>query len=118
RASMLELHPPAPVPPRPPEPRSPAPSLPQPSVATFSLSGALAADLGLSSIGPSLATLWAIWLRAGGCFGLQGFTALPLLAEKDALPEGGVQVEVLLLGAGVSCRFAADDARLWPRLGL
>jgi hypothetical protein len=100
RASMLELHPPPAVPVRAPEPSPPAPSPPPPRVATFSLSGALAADLGLSSIGPSLSTLWAIWLRAGGCFGLQGFSALPLLA------------------AGLSCRFAAADARLWPRLGL
>jgi hypothetical protein len=118
RASMLELHPPPAVPVRAPEPSPPEPSPPPPRVATFSLSGALAADLGLSSIGPSLSTLWAIWLRAGGCFGLQGFSALPLLAEKKALPEGDVQVEVLLLGAGLSCRFAAADARLWPRLGL
>jgi hypothetical protein len=118
RASLLELHPPPAVPPRPPEHSQAARGMPQSSVARFSLSGALAADLGLSSVGPSLSTLWTVWLRAGGCFGFDAFSALPLLAQRDAVPEGGVQVEVLLLGAGLSCRFAVDHARLWPRLSL
>lgn len=116
RASLLELHPPPALPPRPPELSPAARGLPKSSV--FSLSGALAADLGLGSVGPSLSTLWTVWLRAGGCFGFDAFTALPLLAQRDAVPEGGVQVEVLLLGAGLSCRFAVDHARLWPRLSL
>ncbi|MEO8181847.1 MAG: hypothetical protein ABI895_23685 [Deltaproteobacteria bacterium] len=118
RASMLELHPPPAAPLRPPERRQAARVMPQSSVAGFSLSGALAADLGLSSVGPSLSTLWAVWLRASDCLGFDAFTALPLLAQKDAVPEGDVQVEVLLLGAGLSCRFAVDGARLWPRLSL
>ena len=66
RASLLELHPPPALPLPPAERRQPTPGPPQSSVAGFSLSGALAADLGLSSVGPSLSTLWAVWLRASG----------------------------------------------------
>jgi hypothetical protein len=120
RASMLELHAPsrAPQPPPCPEPSPPGSATAEARVATFSLSGGLAADLGLRSVGPSLSTLWAAGLELGGCFGLRGFAALPLFAQQGDVPEGHVEVEPLLLGAGLACTLAHSDARAWPRVSL
>jgi hypothetical protein len=121
RASLIELHQPpghsvAP-PPSPPPASAPAvPPAPRPG--TFSLSGGLAADLGLRSVGPSLTTLWAAWLRLGGCFGARGFLALPLLAERADVPEGRVEVEPTLLGAGLTCSLSRPSALLSPRVSL
>lgn len=120
RASMLELHTQsrAPAPAPRPEPTPPAGAVSEPKVATFSLSGGLAADLGLRSVSPSLSTLWAAGLQVGGCFGLRGFAALPLFAQKGDVPEGQIEVEPLLLGGGLACSLARSDARLWPRVSL
>jgi hypothetical protein len=124
RASLLELHPvptpsvarPAPTsaaPPTPPEPeREPAPRT---ESSNFSLSGAFAVDLGLRSVGPSLATLWAAWFRIRGCLGGRGFASLPLIAEKGEVPAGTVRVEPLIVGAGLSCSPGSSDSPLWPR---
>lgn len=124
RASMMELHP------RPralgrAQPDRSAPPLasegahePKQGLAAFSLSGGVAAELGLRSVGPSLSTLWAAWLRVGGCFGVRGFAALPLVAEAAELSEGRVEVEPLLLGAGLSCTWADSAGRFWPRVSL
>jgi hypothetical protein len=121
RASMLELHTqsrPAPASPCPES--SPPPSAPPepPQAAAFSLSGGLAADLGLRSVGPSLSTLWAAGLQVGGCFGLRAFAALPLSAQQGDVPEGRVEVEPLLLGGGLGCSLVRSDAQLWPRVSL
>ncbi|HEY6080417.1 MAG TPA: hypothetical protein VIW29_16500 [Polyangiaceae bacterium] len=121
RASMMELHAQSraaaasPCP----EPGAPrGPPSPPTKTAIFSLSGGLAAELGLRSVGPSLSTLWAVGLKLGGCFGLRAFAALPLFAEQADVPEGHVEVEPLLLGGGLGCSFVRDGARLWPRVSL
>jgi hypothetical protein len=120
RASMLELRaqsravgtPPGPEP-------AAAPSIdPEPKTARFSLSGGLAADLGLRSVGPSLSTIWGAGLALAGCFELRAYAALPLLAQRRDVPEGRVEVEPLLLGGGLGCSFVRNDARLWPRVSL
>jgi len=118
RASMLELHPP------PPEPAHPAalpplqPTVPNDGPARFSLSGAVAAELGLRSVSASASTLWSAWLHLGGCFGLRGFTALPLSSESARLPEGQVEVRPTLLGVGLSCSTGRQQSWLTPRVGL
>ena len=117
RASLMELHPP---PPR----LLPRARVPESSNrahahgSRFSLSGAMALELGLRSVGPSLATSWAASFRVQDCLGARAFVTLPLGAEKSALPEGRVEVEPLILGAGFACNFAHDAARIWPRLSL
>jgi hypothetical protein len=120
RASMMELHAQSRAPAASPCPESNPPrgTISGPKVATFSLSGGIAADLGLRSVGPSLSTLWAGGLSVGGCFGLRAFAALPLFAQKGDVPEGQVEVEPLLLGGGLACSLAHADARLWPRVSL
>ena len=120
RASMMELHAQSRAAAASPCPKPSAPRGPpsEPKTSTFSLSGGLAADLGLRSVGPSLSTLWAVGLQVGGCFGLRAFAALPLLAQQDEVPEGQVEVEPLLLGGGLGCSFVRDDAKLWPRVSL
>jgi hypothetical protein len=120
RASMMELHAQsraaaaAPCP----EPSAPRAATSEPKAATFSLSGGLAADLGLRSVGPSLSTLWTVGLQVGGCFGLRAFAALPLFAQHGEVPQGRVEVEPLLLGGGLGCSFVRNDAQLWPRVSL
>jgi hypothetical protein len=123
RASLLELHQPAaarnrePAASNRPETTSaPAPAAPR--VAWLSLSGGLAADLGLRSVGPSLTTLWAAWLRLGGCFGMRGFVSLPLLAEQADVPEGRVEVEPTVLGAGLTCGLSRPSSLFSPRVSL
>lgn len=118
RASMLELHP------APPEP-APAPAAPSAPVlppneeaARFSLSGAVAAELGLRSVSASVSTVWSAWLRLGGCFGVRGFTALPLTSESASVPEGKVEVRPSLLGVGLSCSTGRRQSWLTPRVGL
>jgi hypothetical protein len=125
RASLLELHQPAAArsreaapPPGPEPPPAPAPTVVTPPVAWLSLSGGLAADLGLRSVGPSLTTLWAAWLRLGGCFGARGFVSLPLLAERADVPEGQVEVEPTLLGVGLTCGLARPSSLFSPRVSL
>ena len=120
RASLIELHPPAPrAAPSKAEPPAMAPSAAQPPRApTFSLAGGVAADLGLRSVGPSLTTLWAAWAKLGGCFGARGFVSLPLLAESTEVPEGRVEVEPTLLGAGLTCSLSGASARFSPRVSL
>ena len=116
RASMLELHPPPTEPIRRVEP--PAPPLPPVETpARFSLSGALAAELGLRSVGASVATVWSAWLRLGGCFGVRGFTALPLSSEHTRVPEGEVEVRPTLVGVGLACG-SERPGWLTPRVGL
>lgn len=90
----------------------------RPAPAVFSLSGGVAAEVGLRSVGPSLSTLWAAWFRVGGCFGVRGFAALPLIAEAAELVEGRVEVEPLLLGAGLSCALPDSTGSFWPRVSL
>jgi hypothetical protein len=120
RASMMELHAQsravaaAPCP----EPSPPRGATSEPQEASFSLSGGLAADLGLRSVGPSLSTLWTVGLQVGGCFGLRAFAAVPLSAQQGDVPEGHVEVEPLLVGGGLGCSFVRDEARLWPRVSL
>lgn len=122
RASLVELHQPPPAQPAAPAPHPappPAPtSAPEGRAASFSLAGGLAVDLGLRSVGPSLSTLWAAWARLGGCFGARGFVSLPILAERDEVPEGRVEVEPTLLGAGVLCSLSQANARFSPRVSL
>lgn len=120
RASMMELHPPGRVrtEARPADVAPTRAAAQPPAAPAFSLSGAIAADLGLRSMGPSLSSLWAAWVRIGGCFGARGFASLPLMAARDDFPEGRVEVESLLLGAGLSCSFARRGAQLWPRVSL
>jgi hypothetical protein len=120
RASMMELHaqPRAETDSPCPERAPPRGATSEPRAAAFSLSGGLAADLGLRSVGPSLSTLWAVGLQVGGCFGLRAFAALPLFAQQGDVPEGRVEVEPLLLGGGLSCSLIRSDARLWPRVSL
>ena len=116
RASMLELHPPASEPVRP----AKAPTPPPPTVeapARLSLSGAVAVELGLRSVSASAATLWSVWLKLGGCFGLRGFTALPLSSEHTRVAEGEVEVRPTLVGVGWACGSARPDW-LTPRVGL
>jgi hypothetical protein len=123
RASLVELHQPPPA-----QPAAPAPQPAPPpasagapearAAASFSLAGGLAADLGLRSVGPSLSTLWAVWARLGGCFGARGFVSLPIMAERDEVPEGRVEVEPTLLGAGVLCSLSQANARFSPRVSL
>jgi hypothetical protein len=116
RASMLELHPPPPEPARPAKPPAAlAPAVEGP--ARFSLSGAVAAELGLRSVSASAATLWSAWLRLGGCFGVRGFTALPLSSEHTRVPEGEVEVRPTLVGVGLACS-SARPGWLSPRVGL
>jgi hypothetical protein len=117
RASMLELHPPPPEPVRAVPPQS-APTAPSEEPARFSLSGAVAAELGLRSVSASAATLWSAWLRLGGCFGLRGFTALPLSSERARVPEGEVEVRPTLLGVGLACGTGQRQSWLTPRVGL
>ena len=119
RASMLELHPPtASTTPTPaPAPRAPvlvaAPERP----ATLSLLGGVGVELGVRSVGPSLSTVWALWLRLGGCFGARGFAVLPIVGEHSRLPEGDVEVRPSLLGVGLTCG-AAPRGWLRPHVGL
>lgn len=116
RASMLELHPPPPEPVRPVEAPTPAP-LPVEAPARFSLAGAVAVELGLRSVSASAATLWSAWLRLGGCFGVRGFTALPLSSEHTRVAEGVVEVRPSLVGVGVACS-SQRPGWLTPRVGL
>ncbi len=122
RASMLELHPPAPEARPPAAAPAPAPAAPSAPVserpARLSLTGGVGAELGLRSVGPSLTTLWSVWLRIGGCFGLRGFTALPLSSEHTRVPEGEVEVRPTLVGAGLACGSERRGAWLTPRVGL
>ena len=122
RASMLELHPPA-VEPRLPAPApAPAPAAPSPRIsdqpARLSLMGGVGVELGLRSVGPSLTTLWSVWLRLGGCFGLRGFSALPLSSERARVAEGEVEVRPTLVGAGLACGGERRGGWLTPRVGL
>jgi len=118
RASMLELHPPPPEPVRPVEPLPTAPPPPLAEApARFSLSGAVAAELGLRSVSASAATLWSAWLRLGGCFGARGFTALPLSSEHTRVAEGEVEVRPTLVGVGLACS-SPRPGWLTPRVGL
>jgi len=118
RASMLELHPPPPerapaaAPPLPP----PAPPTDEP--ARLSLSGAVAVELGFRSVSASASTLWSAWLRLGGCFGVRGFTALPLIGERARVPEGEVEVRPTLVGVGLACGTEARRSFFTPRVGL
>jgi hypothetical protein len=122
RASLVELHHPPPAQPAAPA-RQPGP-LPAPAgtpaarAASFSLAGGLAADMGLRGVGPSLSTLWAVWAGLGGCFGARGFVSLPIMAEGGEVPEGRVEVEPTLLGAGVLCSLPQANARFSPRVSL
>jgi hypothetical protein len=116
RASMLELHPPPPEPVRPVKPSAPPPPLVE-APARFSLAGAVAVELGLRSVGPSTATLWSVWLRLGGCFGVRGFTALPLSSEHTRVAEGEVEVRPTLVGIGLACS-SQRPGWLAPRVGL
>lgn len=122
RASMLELHPPAPESRPPPAAPKPVPAAPiAPFVegpARLSLTGGIGAELGLRSVGPSLTTLWSVWLRLGGCFGLRGFTALPLSSEHARVSEGEVEVRPTLVGAGLACGSERRQRWLTPRVGL
>jgi hypothetical protein len=124
RASMLELHPPAaeahvPAPTPGPSPAPVAPSAPvSDEPARLSLTGGVGAELGLRSVGPSLITLWSVWLRLGGCFGLRGFTALPLSSERARVSEGEVEVRPTLVGAGLACGSERRNSLLRPRVGL
>ena len=120
RASMLELHAESRVAPAPPrrEPSAPRDVTPEPELARFSLSGGLAVDLGLRSVGPSLSTMWGVGLQVSGCFGLRAFAAQPLSAQHGEVPEGRVEVEPLLLGGGLGCSFVRSGAQLWPRVSL
>lgn len=119
RASMLELHPPtasktlAPAPAPTPPILVAAPDRP----ATLSLLGSVGVELGLRSVGPSLSTLWAAWLRLGGCLGARGFAALPLVDERSRLPEGDIEVRPSVFGVGLSCG-AAQRGWLRPHVGL
>lgn len=117
RASLLELHPQAEPPLAPPAPSpvtSPAPTSRE-QAPNFSLSGAFAVDLGLRSVSPSLATVWAAWFRIRGCLGGRGFVVLPLTPEQTELTAGRVQVEPLILGAGLSCSLDSSASPLWLR---
>lgn len=119
RASMLELHPPPPAEPKRAQPPKPAPKPPiAPATPRLSLSGALAAELGLRSVSASAATLWSAWLKLGGCFGLRGFAALPLTSERTRVAEGEVEVRPSLLGIGLACGSARPQRWLAPRVGL
>ena len=119
RASLLELHSSIPRPtPAPPSKAEPLPSSgPNPKLerGNFSMSGALAAELGLRSIGPSLSSMWSAWFRFRGCLGGRVFLALPILPEKGEVAGGRVVVEPQILGAGLSCNLDSNGARLWPR---
>lgn len=117
RASLLELHPPPEKHPSKPAPNSELASEPigRASPARFSLSGAFAFELGLRSAGTSLSTLWGAGFQVHGCFGARGFAVLPLTQEEVTVPSGRVQVEPLILGAGLSCSLGSPDAPLWPR---
>ena len=120
RASLIELHQPAtraPAPPAAEVPRAPA-TTPAPRSPWLSLSGGLGADLGLRSVGPSLTTLWAAWFKLGGCLGARGFLSLPLLAERAVVPEGRVEVEPTVLGAGLTCGLSRPGALFSPRVSL
>jgi hypothetical protein len=118
RASMLELHPPPPEPPRV-EKAEPMPSIPiEQEPARLALSGGLGPELGLRSVSPSLTTMWSVWLRLGGCFGLRGFTALPVSSERSRVPEGEVEVRPTLVGAGLACASPRRQSWLTPRVGL
>jgi hypothetical protein len=119
RASMLELHPPPPEPTRNVEPpASAAPAAPPVEApARLSLSGAFAAELGLRSVSASTATVWSLWLRLGGCFGVRGFTALPLSSEHTRVAEGEVEVRPTLVGVGLACS-SERAGWLTPRVGL
>jgi hypothetical protein len=77
----------------------------------------LAAELGLRSVGPSAATVWSVWLRVGGCFGVRGFTALPLSSEHTRVAEGEVEVRPTLVGVGLACS-SQRPGWLTPRVGL
>jgi hypothetical protein len=118
RASMLELHPPPPE--RAPVVVAPTVPAPPPSQAPprLSLSGAFAVELGLRSVSASASTLWSAWLRLGGCFGLRGFTALPLTSERGRVAEGGVEVRPTVLGVGLACGTEARRSFFTPRVGL
>jgi hypothetical protein len=118
RASMLELHPPPPEPPQVVKPQPVASPAVEEEPAWLSLSGAVGAELGLRSVSPSITTLWSVWLRLGGCFGLRGFTALPASSERARMPEGEVEVRPTLLGAGLACGSERRQSRLTPRVGL
>ncbi len=122
RASMLELHPPAPEP-HPVAAPTPVPSTAPSRIVTdqparLSLTGGVGAELGLRSVGPSLTSLWSVWLRIGGCFGLRGFTALPLSSERSRVAEGEVEVRPTLVGTGVACGSQRRLSWLTPRVGL
>jgi hypothetical protein len=54
----------------------------------------------------------------GDCFGVRGFVALPLGSEVADVPEGRVEVEPVIVGAGLSCSFAYRGGLLWPRAAL
>jgi hypothetical protein len=122
RASMLELHPPAPEPRPAPAPPRPVAVTPRPPVtetpARLSITGGVGAELGLRSVGPSLTTMWSVWLRLAGCFGLRGFTALPLSSEHTHVTEGEVEVRPTLVGAGLTCGSERQQRWLTPRVGL
>ena len=116
RASILELHPPSREPTR--HVERPAPAAPPAEAPErLSLSGALAAELGLRSVSASTATVWSIWLRLGGCFGVRGFTALPLTSEHTRVAEGEVEVRPTLVGVGLACS-SERAGWLTPRVGL
>lgn len=122
RASLVELRQPSPSASATAPAATPAaaasPRVTIPAPAAFSLSGGIAADLGLRSVGPSLSTVWAVWARLGGCFGARGFVSLPIVDASSDVPEGKVEVEQALLGAGVLCSLSRASARFSPRVSL
>lgn len=113
RASLLELHltrrsgaESAAVAARPAHPaaaESPAPAPLDAGRPRFGLSSALAAELGLRSVGPSASVIVAGFAGLGGCFGARAFAAIPLLAERKHVTEGEVEVEPLVVAMGPSC---------------
>lgn len=122
RASILELRPPAANATAPTQPATA--QLAETAIAhveapaTFSVMGGVGLELGLRSLGPSLNSVWALWLRLGGCFGARGFTAVPLSTERRELVEGAVEVRPTLLGLGLTCSGSSRGGVFSPRVSL
>ena len=83
-------------------------------VPVFSLAAGAGAELGLHSVGPSLSTLWAAWLKLRGPFGLRAFAAIPGSSEHGRVTEGSVEVRPTLLGIGLALAPQHNDAWLLP----
>jgi hypothetical protein len=127
RASLMELH--APTPSRGEVELTPAirqmaytptvtapPPPPRPFAPLFAMSAGPAVELGVGALGPSLHGTLAAWLQLWGALRARGFLSLPLLSERETVPEGSVRVGTEVLGVGLSYERQTLGGMLAPEI--